>query len=117
MKKAIFFTIDALFALVLAFVFLSFVYYSAPDISTSYRGDDALRVLHLSDSLLSESVAQEYIDASLAPFCGNLSVFASGGVLQYSIVSDGCGSPTDEIRISRRSFYDDGIYYAELRLW
>jgi hypothetical protein len=117
MKKAIFFTIDALFGLVIAFLFLYFMYYTPPQLSVYERGADALLVLALDNSILEESLVQEYLDTSLSPFCGNLSIYSQDSVLQYSVISTGCTQSDGQVQVFRRSFYYDAIYYAELLLW
>ncbi len=124
-KKAILFTLDALFALILAFSF--FVYFSFyfsdvenilySNIDLLEKSNDVLAVLEKSNNLVDSTQIQTYLDALPAQICANITVYNSGNIMQLSELKSGC-TPTEENTITRRVFISEyNPYLAVMEAW
>ena len=115
MKKGIFFTIDALFALFLGLLFLSFILPS--NSSIHIPSSDTLFVLHASNDILNQSAVELYLDSRYDRGCAQFFLYDSFSSMIFNHTVSGCESPLTAVHIFRRTIVSDGIYYAELRLW
>lgn len=126
--KGIFLTIDGLFAIVLTFVFLGFIFanmtFSSQDSLTTEAMSESLQYAlmsgHKADvwSTLDESSYELFLDETLV-FCGDVSVFESSDLDTpiLTATKGGCTSTAYPI-VGRRSFYvENTIHVAYMEVW
>lgn len=126
-KKAILFTLDALFALLLSlsfFIYVSFYFFPSQD--TTYANydllqiaGDSLAVLEKTKELskLSTIGLQTYVDALPSQYCANITIYDSADVNQLSVKRNNCNS-AEQNAISRRIFISGNMpYLAAIEVW
>ncbi|MBS3113212.1 hypothetical protein J4418_03965 [Candidatus Woesearchaeota archaeon] len=130
-KKAILFTIDALFALMLCLSFFLYInYYFFSNDGNPYAqydllkvSEDYLTILEKSNSLSyilnsgNLTYMRDYIDTLSVNYCANLTILDSSNVPQYSVSKTGCLN-SDQYVISRRVFINNlDPYMANMKVW
>ncbi len=128
-RKSIFFTIDSLFALLLAASFFVYLNYYIETSQTTAQVDlvtmsnDALAVLEKSGALsqsvhaMNTSLLQSYLDAMPVQICANIRVYNRAGVNLLNAAKTGCTSD-EELVIMRRVFIDRvELYLAKMEAW
>jgi hypothetical protein len=131
MKKGMFFTIDALFALLLAFTFFIYItYYFSGYSNSAYKqmdlsvaSTDALAVLEKTSTLdsavraLSNTQIQTYLNALPTQFCANITLYNSANLKLLSALKSGC-TAAEENAIVRRVFVShQDPYLAVMESW
>lgn len=129
-KKALFFTLDSLFAILLAasfFVYLNYYYAETSPAVTPVdlitMSNDALAVLEKSDALsqsvrlMTPSLLQAYLNAMPVQVCANISIYSHAGINLLNAARAGCTSG-GELSIARRVFiYHSEPYLAKMEAW
>ncbi len=132
-KRGFIYTLDAIFALVIAAVIIlaSFQYLSQTHIAKFNRSDlyrlsnDVLAVLERNSGLsnvVSGSVSntQSYLNSLPVQVCGNLTIFSTGNSMVSAVQKTGCNSANvDDLVVARRIFVhsNSSTYYAKLEAW
>jgi hypothetical protein len=127
-RKAVFLTIDAMFAFVLTFLFLGFIFinmtFSSQEALTKDAMHDSLQYALLSAhksgvlATLNNDTYQEFLNTTLS-FCGNLSVSNTADTIIAiaGAVKGACTQATYPI-VGRRTFYSGStLYIAYLEVW
>lgn len=132
-KRGFIYTLDAIFALVIAAVIIlaSFQYLSQTHIARFNRSDlyrlsnDVLSVLERNSGLSnvvfgSVSNTQSYLNSLPVQVCGNLTIFSTGNSVVSAVQKTGCNSANvDDLVVARRVFVhsNSSTYYAKLEAW
>lgn len=118
MKKGMFFTLDAIFALAITFIFLGFVFFStSPALFAEQRitttGQDLLEVIHIQNITTDAPGIEEYLEKSLPTnLCGKLISYDTDIEEIFTVTT--CNDERIQRTIIRRS-HEEGI--IELILW
>ena len=134
LKKAIIFSIDAMFALISAVILIGIAFFYLSEVetlnwsqpSTHITALDTLNVLRI-DNTLTNSISDNS-NENLILFMDNMFPVNICGIIQLFNSTDGLlieANKTDcilndgvDIYVTRRSFvYNKSMYYAFLRLW
>ena len=124
MKKAIFFSLDALFGLIIAFGFLSFLFVSmqsssvTADVIVLDTSQSVLHAAYNADILFSptQSSLEIFLNTTL-PFCGTLRIFDDDLVMIHNATKSPCLSASNSVFVRRSFVYDSQFYIAELEAW
>lgn len=127
LKKGILFSLDAIFALVIAGIMITgcFFYLSQNKVSNDlYQISlDSLTLLEKDDTfanVLNSNLStglQTFLDGLSDQYCGNITLYSSYSSHLYSSTKSGCVGG-NESSVGIRSFvYDSSNYYAKMEAW
>ncbi|MFA5141593.1 MAG: hypothetical protein WC471_01325 [Candidatus Woesearchaeota archaeon] len=130
-RKAFIFTLDALFALLLAMTFFAYIFTYMGHSANSFNNidllnmvDDSLNALEkssaLSNAVKSGSTASilAYINAMPTQICARVSLYSSSETLLYSVSGTGCGTLPSDYNTGRRIFVVNNVAnLAVMEVW
>lgn len=131
-KRGFIFTLDALFALMLAITFLVYTaqYLAEPkhnpynELDLLYLSNDALGALEnagiLSTSVnsLSVNILQNYLNALPPQVCGSVTIFSTSQTQILAVNKTGCSVKQNDFEISRRVFVTGtSTALAQMEVW
>ena len=131
-KKAIIFSLDAIFAIIIAGIMILACFFYLSQTSTNlYKNQDiykisldSLTILEKDDTLKtaaetnSTTTLQSFLNSLPTQHCGNITVYTSSSTAVLSAQKTGC-TAKNESTIAIRSFAanDYNIYYAKMEAW
>lgn len=130
-RKAFIFTLDALFALLLAMTFFAYIFTYMESSNNQFNNldmlnmaDDSLNALEKSSALFtavkSGSTASilTYINAMPAQICARVSLYSSSQTLLHTVSGTGCGTLPSDYNTGRRVFVvNNAANLAVMEVW
>lgn len=132
LKKGIIFSLDAIFAIIIAgIMILACFFYLSKTTTNLYQNQDiykisldSLTILEKDDTLKtaaetsSSTTIQQFLNSLSDQFCGNITIYTSSSSAVLSAQKTGC-TAKNESTIAVRSFVanDFNPHYAKLEAW
>jgi hypothetical protein len=130
-NKAIIFTIDAVIALAIAFIFISAALSYVSNLQSGAGNElvlnqmtlDSLALLEFNGDLsiavnsTSVNVLSSYLNSTQKNICGRIEIYDTSETLLLSVLKSGCQA-SDHVSLSRRVFFfGDDVYMAKMEAW
>ncbi len=125
-KNGLFFSLDALFALAVAFLFFSVLFYWISQLDIHTLGNaEMVEYSHSVASVMEQqgAFAQENISAFLGNYtknqtCFNVTVYSSSSSRLYSVLKSGCTNTSYPSFVTRSFVSSNGsVYFSNIRGW